>query len=142
MCLHERFNLAELPVLDVYAAGHSARRSDDEGTVARIRKGVEDLFRSGQLGWCVATTGVLVETLLARSADGDTSEAETAIERMAAIPFDKDTPGRDILLLRLRALLARARGDEARYCDYRDRYRDMARTLCFEGHIEWAEAMP
>ena len=24
----------------------------------------------------------------------------------------------------------------------RDRYRDMAKTLGFEGHIAWAEAMP
>jgi hypothetical protein len=28
------------------------------------------------------------------------------------------------------------------YHDYRDRYRDMATTLGFEGHIAWAEAMP
>jgi len=48
----------------------------------------------------------------------------------------------DIRLLRLRALLARAHGDDARYREYReDRYRDMARTLGFEGHIAWAEAM-
>jgi hypothetical protein len=39
------------------------------------------------------------------------------------------------------ALLARVQGDEARYRDYRDRYRDMARTLGFEGHVAWAEAM-
>jgi hypothetical protein len=26
--------------------------------------------------------------------------------------------------------------------DYRDCYRDMAKTLGFEGHIAWAEAMP
>ena len=26
--------------------------------------------------------------------------------------------------------------------DYRDRYRDMAKSLGFEGHIAWAEAMP
>ena len=26
--------------------------------------------------------------------------------------------------------------------DFRDRYRDMAKTLGFEGHIAWAEAMP
>jgi hypothetical protein len=45
------------------------------------------------------------------------------------------------LLLRLRALLARAQDNEARYREYRDRYRDMARTLGFEGHIAWAEAM-
>ena len=43
---------------------------------------------------------------------------------------------------RLRALLARAHGDETGYRKYRDRYRDMAKTLGFEGHIAWAEAMP
>jgi hypothetical protein len=43
---------------------------------------------------------------------------------------------RDIWLLRLRALLARADGDSAAYADFRDRYRDLARTLGFEGHIE------
>jgi hypothetical protein len=48
---------------------------------------------------------------------------------------------RDIWLLRLRALLARARRDEAGYRDFRDSYRDMAKTLGFEGHIAWAEAM-
>jgi hypothetical protein len=45
-------------------------------------------------------------------------------------------------LLRLRALLARGHGDEARYGEYRDRHRHMARTLRFEGDIDWAEAMP
>ena len=49
---------------------------------------------------------------------------------------------REIWLLRMRAMLARARGDEAAYRDYRDRYRDMARSLGFEGHMNWAEAMP
>ena len=43
---------------------------------------------------------------------------------------------------RLRALLAKAHGDEASYCDYRDGYREMATSLDFEGHMEWAEAMP
>ena len=49
---------------------------------------------------------------------------------------------RDIWLLRLRALLAHAHGDDTAYRDYRDRYRAMARSLGFEGHIAWAEAMP
>jgi hypothetical protein len=34
-----------------------------------------------------------------------------------------------------------AHDDEAAYRDYRDRYRDMAKTLGFEGHIAWAAAM-
>ena len=49
---------------------------------------------------------------------------------------------RDIVGLRLRALLSRARGDEAAYREYRDRYRAMATSLGFEGHMKWAEAMP
>ena len=49
---------------------------------------------------------------------------------------------RGVTLLRLRALLAQAHGDEAGYCDYRDRYRAMATSLGFEGHMKWAEAMP
>ena len=63
-------------------------------------------------------------------------------ERLATAPTDDDLPGRDIWLLRLRALLARTHGDAAAYLDFRDRYRDMAKTLGFEGHIAWAEAMP
>ena len=68
-------------------------------------------------------------------------EAEAAITRLAHAPADDELVMREIWLLRLRALLARARGDETSYRDHRDRYRDMARTLGFEGHIAWAEAM-
>ena len=49
---------------------------------------------------------------------------------------------REIWLLRLRALLARARSDAASYEQLRDRYRDMAEMLGYEGHIAWAKAMP
>ena len=50
--------------------------------------------------------------MLDRGADGDVAEAEAAIERLAAAPTDEGLVGRDILLLRLRALLARTRGEE------------------------------
>jgi hypothetical protein len=59
----------------------------------------------------------------------------------AAAPAEEGLVIRDIGLLRLRALLARARGDAAAYAHLRDRCRDMARSLGFEGHIAWAEAM-
>ena len=108
-----------------------------------MRAAVDHLFREGQLLlWGVPATGVLVETLLDRGADGDVAEAEAAIERLAAAPADDGLVMREIWLLRLRALLARAHGDEAAYRDYRDRYRAMATSLGFEGHMEWAEAMP
>ena len=67
--------------------------------------------------------------------------AGSAVERLAAAPAEEGLVLRDIWLLRLRALLARARGDAEAYALLRDRYRDMAKTLGFEGHIEWAEAM-
>jgi len=83
-----------------------------------------------------------VQTLLDRAADGDVAEAEAAIERLADAPADEGLVIREIWLLRLRALLASAHGDDARYRDYRDRYRAMATSLGFEGHMKWAEAMP
>jgi hypothetical protein len=103
----------------------------------------DHLFREGQLLlWGVPATGVLVETLLDRAADGELAEAEAAIDRLAAAPADEGSVLRDIWLLRLRALLARADGDAAAYAHFRDRYRDRAKTLGFEGHMKWAEAMP
>ena len=70
------------------------------------------------------------------------AKAEAAIGRLAVAPADEGLVLREIWLLRLRALLTRAHGDDARYREYRDRYRNMATTLGFEGHIAWAEAMP
>ena len=83
-----------------------------------------------------------MRTLLDRGDEGDVAEAQAAIERLAAAASDDGLVIREIWLLRLRALLARAHGDAASYAHFRDRYRDMAKTLGFEGHIALAEAMP
>jgi hypothetical protein len=108
-----------------------------------MRAAVNDLVRQGELlSWGIPATGVLVETLLDRGADGDVAEAEAAVERLAVAPADEGLVIREIWLLRLRALLAGAHGDAAAYAHFRDRYRDMAKSLGFEGHMEWAEAMP
>jgi hypothetical protein len=136
-------HLDDLPLVNAYLARERARCGDRDGAVPLMRAATDHLFGEGHLlMWGVPATGVLVETLLDRGADGDVVEADAAIERLAAAPTDDGLAARDILLLRLQALLARAQGDEARYREYRDRYRAMARTLDFEGHIAWAEAMP
>jgi hypothetical protein len=133
----------DLPMVNVYSARERARRGDRDDAIQLMRAAVDHLFREGQLlGWGIPATGVLVETLLDRGADSDVAEAEAAIERLAARPANEGLAMRDIWVFRSRALLARAHGDDARYREYRDRYRDMARTLEFEGHIGWAEAMP
>jgi class 3 adenylate cyclase len=141
--LRQGYALGELPLVNVYLAHEWFRRGDLDEAVSLMRAAVDHLFREGQLlEWGVPATGVLVEALLDRGADGDVAEAEAAIERLAAAPADDGLVIRKIWLLRLRALLARAYGDDSAYRDYRDRYRAMARTLDFEGHIAWAEAMP
>ena len=141
--LRREYLLCDLPIVNVYSARERARRGDHDEAIPLMRAAVDHMVREGQLlGWGVPATGVLAETLLDRGAEGDVAEAEAAIERLAAAPADEGLVMRDIWLLRLRALLARAHGDAAAYTDLRDRYRDMARTLGFEGHIAWAEAMP
>jgi hypothetical protein len=135
--------LCDLPMLDVYVAREAARRADRDQAIPLMCAAVDHLARDGQLlSWGVPATGVLVETLLDRGAERDVAEAEAAIERLAAAPADEGLAIREIWLQRARALLARVQGDVAAYTHFRDRYRDMARTLGFEGHIAWAEAMP
>ena len=141
--LRRGYLLCDLPLVEVYVARERARRGDRDEAIPLMRAALDDLVREGQLlFWGVLATGVLVETLLDRGADGDLSETEAAIERLATAPADEGMAIREIWLLRLRALLARAHGDAASYEQLRDRYRDMAKMLGYEGHIAWAEAMP
>jgi hypothetical protein len=141
--LNRGHNLCDLPIVEVYLARERARDGDRDDAIPLMRAVGDHLFRDGRLLlWGVPATGVLVETLLDRCADGDVAEAEAAIERLTEAPADEGLVVREIWLPRLQALLARAHGDDARYREYRDRYRDMAKTLGFEGHIAWAEEMP
>ncbi len=141
--LRRGYGLGELPIVEISSVRERARCGDRDDAIPLMRAALDHLIREGQqLAWGIPATGVLVETLLDRGTDDDVAEAEAAIERLAAAPTDDGVAVRDIWLLRLRALLARAHGEETSYCDYRDRYRAMATTLGFEGHIEWAEAMP
>ena len=106
--------LSNLPIVDVCSARERARRGDRNNAIPVMRAAADDLVREGQLlQWGIPATGVLVETLLDRGAESDVAEAEAAIERLAAAPADEGLVIRDIWLLRLRALLARAHGDDA-----------------------------
>jgi len=140
--LRRGHNLSELRLINAYVARERARRGDRDEAIPLMFAAIDQLVREGQLlSWGIPATGVLVETLLDRGADGDVAEAEAAIDRLAAAPTDDELVIRDIWLLRLRALLARAQGDAGAHAHLRDRYRAMAESLGFEGHIVWAEAM-
>jgi hypothetical protein len=120
-----------------------ARRADLDEAIQQMCASIDRLVGEGQLlGWGTPATAILMEALLNRGADGDVAEAEAAVERLASAPVEEGPAIREIWLLRLRALLASAHGNEAAYAQFRDRYRDMAKTLGYEGHIAWADAMP
>lgn len=136
-------NLGELPLVNVYLARELARGGDLDGAIPLMRAAVEKLTPDGQLlAWAVPAIGVLVDTLLERGGEDDVAEARTMIERLAAVPTDNGLGVRDILILRLSALHARAQGEAATYATLRDRYRELAASQGLDGHIAWAQAMP
>jgi adenylate cyclase len=139
--VQERFTMITAAMVDTVFAEEKARAGDLDGSIDLSRAALEWDFASGDRVFGGPPTAVLVEALLRRGADTDLEEAQAAIDRLATVPTEPGFVLHDIFLLRLRALLARTRGDEAAYRDFRDRYRDMAKTLGFEGHIAWAEAM-
>ena len=83
----------------------------------------------------------MVETLLERGAQGDLAEAREAFDRLANLRANHPSAILDLTLLRLRALLAGAGGDPVAYRDLVQCYHAMAKSLGYEGHITWAEAM-
>jgi class 3 adenylate cyclase len=130
-----------VPLTEVWAARERARCGDRDAAIAAMRMAVNDLPLGERPGYAVYGTCVLVETLLDRGAVSDVAEAEEAIDRLAQLPTEEDWAILDTWLLRLRALLARTRGDDAAYRDLVGRYRAMAESFGFEGHIDWAKAM-
>jgi adenylate cyclase len=134
--------IAATPVVDIRTAEERLRSGDLVGAIDLSRAVIDYLFAVGEMIYRGPATTVLVETLLRRNAPGDLQEARAAIDRLTAVPTEPGFVLHQLPLLRLRALLARAQGDETGYCDYRDRYRAMANDLGFEGHMAIAETMP
>jgi hypothetical protein len=141
MWLRRQIALQMLPKTEVWVARETARRGDHDAAIAVMRDVVDELYQAGRIAHGVWCTGALVETLLERGAEGDLTEAEGAIDRLANLPADKASAIVDITLLRLCALLARARGDDVGYKGFANRYQMMAKSLGFEGHIAVAESM-
>ena len=139
--IQERFVKLAVPIADIHLAQERARLGDLDGAIGLARAVVDELFDSGGSIWCALATTVLVESVICRGGDGDLADAQAAIDRLAGVPTDSGFVLNEVWLLRMRALLARAHGDETGYRDYWDRYRTMATSLGFEGHIAWAEAM-
>jgi adenylate cyclase len=140
--LEKRFLLGTLPAVEIEIAKEMARTGDRDGAVEILRAVSEHEVSTGDILYRGAAVTALVETLLERGTESDVMEAEAEIKRLAAMPVERGFVLYDVTLLRLRALLARARGDDTAYRDFVHRYRTMATSLGFEGHIAMAETMP
>jgi adenylate cyclase len=131
-----------LPFIDIEFAKEEARHGDIDGAIRALEAILQhDDHPTGGMGPQGRATEVMVELLLQRGGPADIAAAQAAIDRLAAVPTEPGVVINEIALLRLRALLAGAQGDEAAYRDLVDRYRAMAHEIGFEGHIAMAEAM-
>ncbi|OBI97073.1 cyclase [Mycobacterium alsense] len=139
--LQERFTLLVACWADVHFADEKARTGDFDGAIELLRPAVEQEYACTDMMLVAATTASLVQALLRRGGRTDLAEARAAIDRLAAVPTEPGFVVNDIWLLRMRAWEAQARGDDAAYRDYGDRYREMANSLGFEGHMAWAREM-
>jgi adenylate cyclase len=128
-------------LVDTEIAREKARTGAIDGAIELARTVVEKQFDTATMMWRGPATAVLVEALLRRGRAADLEQAQAAIERLAAVRTDPGLVVHELPLLRLRALLARTQGDEITYRDFAGRYRAMATSLGFEGHMALADAM-
>lgn len=126
---------------DAETARRLAALGDLNHAIELARPAVDFLHDSGELTSLGPAVTVLVESLIRRGVGSDLAEAESAIDRLAAVPTIPGFVLHELPLLRLHALRLQAHGDETGYWDFRDRYRDMANALGFEGHMGVAAAM-
>ena len=132
MAVSERFSLSALMIVDPEFAMEKARTGDLDGAVEMVRAVVDGAYESGDMIWRGRATEVLVKLLIRRGSSGDRDEAQAAIDRLAAVPTDPGFVLHELPLLRSRALLAQARGDEERLPRALDQHRAQAVAAGFD----------
>jgi adenylate cyclase len=141
IAMGHRYSRTAIPMIDTFVAQSRTQDGDLDGAIELSRAVVGEEIDGGGVIFVPLATSVLVDALLLRGSDGDIEEAQSAIERVAAVDIEPGLVLYDIWTLRMRALLSQAKGEGAAYREFRDRYRKMATELGFEGHMAWAEAM-
>jgi adenylate cyclase len=139
--VREEFTLAAVPAVDTELARDMATRGELDGAIDLARAVVDVSMDSGEAINMSASVTVLVQSLIERGRRDDFDQAQHVIDRLAAVPVDSGFVLYDVPLMRLRALLARARGDEAAYRECAVRYRELATAYGFEGHTALAAQM-
>ncbi len=129
-----------VPVTALWVASERARVDDRDAAITMMRDAIDELYEDGRIGYCLAGMGILTEALIERGVGDDMTEAEAVIGRIANMKVGEVWAIREVTVLRLRAVLARARADPSAL-DVVRRYRAVAESHGYEGHIAWAAAM-
>jgi hypothetical protein len=138
----QRFSLAALTIVDPEFAMEKARNGDLDGAIEMVRAVVDGEYVSGDMIWRGRATNVLVELLVRRGSAADQDEAQAAVDRLAAVPTDPGFVLHELPLLRSRALVARAHGDENSCRNFMERYRSTAAAAGFKTLLTQEEATP
>ena len=141
MIMNEQLIVTLRRMSDIEVARERARSGDLDGAIDLATTILVEQFDTGEMIFRGPATTVLVEALLSRGAAADIKDAKLAIERLAAVPTEPGFVLHELPLLRLRALLARARDDEPGYQLFLERFRAQAAEADFEGYLAQAEAM-
>jgi adenylate cyclase len=135
-------DLLTVTMADIQTAEYKVHTGDIDEAIEIAKGTIEHLSDSGEIVFRGPASTVLAQSLLRRGTEQDLQEAQNAIDSLADCQTEPGFVLYEPTLLRMRALLARARADKTGYRDYLDRYREMATSLGFEGHMKWAEVMP
>jgi adenylate cyclase len=141
MAVAKRYTDNVAPLVDIHVGEDKIRTGDTAGALALVRPAADELFQTGDCFWHGYSTNVLVDALLQRGNPADLQDAQLAVERLGESPVEPENVVHNMWVLRVQALLARAQGDSV-YGELRDRYRQRATELAFEGHAAMAAAMP
>jgi adenylate cyclase len=133
--LTKGFSLSALTIVEPELAMEKARIGDLDGGIDMVRAVVDGAYESGDMIWRGRATEVLVQLLIRRGSVADVQEAEAAIDRLAAVPTDPGFVLHELPLLRSRALLALARGDENGYRNFLEQHGAKAAAAGFDALI-------
>jgi len=144
MVVDEQLTVAMRRMSDIEIARERACTGDLSGAIDLATTVLDEQFDTGEMIFRGPATTVLVEALLSRARAADTADLERArraIDRLASVPTEPGFVLHELPVLRLRALLARAHGDEPGYRQCVERLRAVAHEADFEGYRALAEEM-
>jgi adenylate cyclase len=130
------FTMNALAIVDPEIAREKARNGDLDGAIELARAAIDDMFDRGAMFLRGVASTILVEALLDRGVDGDLQEAQAVIDRLAAVPTERDFVLHELPLLRLRALVARKQGDDAGCREFMQHYRVKAAAAGFDPLVD------